>query len=227
MKPKARRAGVLVTDLGDEVLLLDQRANRAHCLSRTAGLIWKFADGRTTEAALADHLALDLGEAVSDDTVVSTLGELDAAGLLERTTDPSASHYTRRAMLSQFARAGSVALAVTSLALPTPSMAASVDGGATINACLAGTRFVPDQLVVGFKPGQSPAELTDPARIQAIQNTYALLGVQSVGAPLQLPSGFVYLLQFGPGTDLCRAMDVLRALPEVGFVEANIIGGNV
>jgi len=70
------------------------------------------------------------------------------------------------------------------------------------NQCLAGQSFIPDQLNVGFKPGQSPAETSDPAKLRAFQNVAVQAGTVSVGQPLILPSGNIYPLNLVAGSDL-------------------------
>ena len=46
--PLARRERLLVEELPDEVLVYDLDREKAHCLNRTAALIWNHCDGRTT-----------------------------------------------------------------------------------------------------------------------------------------------------------------------------------
>jgi len=56
-QPKARTADLIVRELPDEVLVYDRKSDRAHCLNLTAATIWKFCDGRTTAAEMAQRLA--------------------------------------------------------------------------------------------------------------------------------------------------------------------------
>jgi hypothetical protein len=87
--------------------------------------------------------------------------------------------------------------------------------------------FVPDELVIGFHPGSSPDELQDPVRLQAIAAADLQAGlVERIPGP-DFGAGATYLLRFRPGTDLCIAMAIYRALPEVRFVEPNFTGGGV
>ena len=39
--PAAREARLLVRELAEEVLVYDEEGHRAHCLNRTAALVWK------------------------------------------------------------------------------------------------------------------------------------------------------------------------------------------
>ncbi|MBV9278705.1 MAG: hypothetical protein JOZ41_01360, partial [Chloroflexi bacterium] len=45
LAPRARKNGLIVRELEDEVLVYDLERHRAHCLNRAAGLVWKHADG--------------------------------------------------------------------------------------------------------------------------------------------------------------------------------------
>ena len=51
MKPEKRRDGLVVTELLDEVLVYDLDRHRAHCLNRTAALVFRHAESVTTEFA--------------------------------------------------------------------------------------------------------------------------------------------------------------------------------
>jgi hypothetical protein len=94
------------------------------------------------------------------------------------------------------------------------------------NECLAGIQYVPNQLVVGFKPGQSLTELQDRHRILTVFTTLHRAGaIGLAAAPIRLPTGNIVLFEFRSGTDLCGAMSMIRSLPEVRFVEPNLIGG--
>jgi hypothetical protein len=94
------------------------------------------------------------------------------------------------------------------------------------NECLAGQQFVPNQLVVGFKPGQGPMQLQDPNRVNAMFAAFAQAGVVGLAGPiLRLPAGNIVLFDLRPGTDLCQAMPAIRAVSEVRFVEPNFLGG--
>ena len=50
MKPQSRRSGLLIRELPDELLVYDQEQHRAHCLNRTAALVFRHADGTRTLA---------------------------------------------------------------------------------------------------------------------------------------------------------------------------------
>jgi len=93
------------------------------------------------------------------------------------------------------------------------------------NQCLAGQSFIPDQLTVGWKPGQSPAEIKDSVKVRVLLNAAAQAGIVGAGPPLALSTGFIYLANLVPGSDLCSAVSLLTGLPAVQFTEPNFTGG--
>lgn len=52
MLPTARRTGVLVRALGDELIVFDRATLRAHRLNPTAAAVWRACDGATSVAGL-------------------------------------------------------------------------------------------------------------------------------------------------------------------------------
>ena len=74
--PLARDEGLLVEELGDELLVYDLDRDRAHCLSATAAKVWRHCDGRTTPAGLQDQVGL------STALIAQALEELDGGELL-------------------------------------------------------------------------------------------------------------------------------------------------
>src|SRR5687768_2856599 len=95
---------------------------------------------------------------------------------------------------------------------------AAGDSASAANECLAGMHYVPHQLVVGFRPGQSIGQLEDRRIAMVLVTLYRAGAVGIAAPPIRLPSGNIFLVEFRSGADLCRAMAMIRALPEVRFV---------
>lgn len=57
--PLARSDGLVVEELGDELLVYDLNDKQAHCLSPVAALVWRRCDGSTSADAIARQLDLD------------------------------------------------------------------------------------------------------------------------------------------------------------------------
>ncbi|HJQ27098.1 MAG TPA: PqqD family protein [Blastocatellia bacterium] len=66
--PAAREEGLIIQEMADEVLVYDRERYKAHCLNKTAALVWRHCDGKTTVADIArlvgDELQLPVGEEV-------------------------------------------------------------------------------------------------------------------------------------------------------------------
>lgn len=87
--------------------------------------------------------------------------------------------------------------------------------------------YVPDQLIVKYKIGQSPDEINEERR-KAIQEVFEKAGVifQEKGYMSGNSSvGTFYLLKFKKGTDLKKTADLLKTLEEIEYVEGDIEQG--
>jgi DNA-binding transcriptional regulator YhcF (GntR family) len=118
-KPVGRRVDLVVEDIGDEVLVYDQRSDQAHCLGSVAGRVWRACDGATTVEQLSTRLGLE------EATTERALDELEQCGLLE-TGLPGG--VTRREAAARIAKVGAAAASaplIYSIAAPTPALAAS------------------------------------------------------------------------------------------------------
>jgi hypothetical protein len=123
--PSARSGDLIVEELGDELLVYDQKTDRGHCLSSTAARVWRRCDGHTRMEDLSAELDLDRN------AIARALSELDACELLERapelTVVPARGDgATRRDVATKFVKAGAVAAAaplIVSVAAPTPAQA--------------------------------------------------------------------------------------------------------
>lgn len=129
MLPSVRRNNLVVETLGNEILIYDLGNDQASCLNPTASLVWKFADGKTSVAEIAEHMSRELGTTVDASVVLYALEQLDRKHLLSESfeTPPLSKKLTRRDFL---VKAGMVGAAVAipviiSIAAPQPAMAAT------------------------------------------------------------------------------------------------------
>lgn len=116
--PVARKEGLLVETLPDEVLVYDLERKKAHCLNQTAALIWQRCDGRTSVSEIARALSDQLNAPIDEEVVWYGLKHLNKTRLLEeevaRPGDlPSA---TRRDLIRKIGLAVSVPLVISVLA---------------------------------------------------------------------------------------------------------------
>lgn len=122
--PRARLQGLVVRELGDEVVVYDPTTHRAHCLNAAAASVWRGCDGRTEPREIARRLALPPGAPETERLVLVALNRLGAAGLLEDAESGFAA--SRRRLLGRLGAAAAASLpVVTSLLVPEPAAAAT------------------------------------------------------------------------------------------------------
>jgi hypothetical protein len=132
--PQARVEGLVIQELTDEVLVYDLDRHRAHSLNRTAALVWRHCDGRTTVAQMAALLEQELAAPAGEEAIWIALQRLARAHLLAerapvlgRTTGSS-----RRALLRGLAMMGGLAV-ITSIVAPEAHAAGSLSAPCTKN----------------------------------------------------------------------------------------------
>jgi hypothetical protein len=135
--PIARREDLIVEELPTEVLVYDLNTDKAHCLNRTAALIWKNCDGEKTEGDIAALLQDELKTPMSIQVVKLGLEELAGYGLLqEDTSAPPRAQVSRRRLIQHLGLTAAIALPVImSISIPTAARA-----GSTTDPCIANPR---------------------------------------------------------------------------------------
>jgi hypothetical protein len=117
-KPLARSDELVVEELGDELLVYDLTADRAHSLGAAAAQVWRACDGTRSVEALSAELGLD-GE-----TIGRALDELSGCNLLD---EPALGvGTTRREATVRLVQVGAAAAAtplIVSLGLPATAAA--------------------------------------------------------------------------------------------------------
>jgi hypothetical protein len=134
-KPRARHEGLLVRDLGDEVVVYDLEAHRSHCLNETAALVLRECDGHRTVAVIAAQVGRELGGPPHEDLVRYTLRKLADARLLDQPTREAAT-LTRRQLARRIGQAALLPVVISLLA-PKPSEAATCQAGCPTCDCSA------------------------------------------------------------------------------------------
>lgn len=119
--PRARKEGLLVQELPDEVLVYDLERHKAHCLNPTAALIWKHCDGRTSVKEMARLLEKSLGMSVDEDVVWCALNQLEKDHLLgEQVSWPvGTERISRRTLIRRVGIAAVLLPLVTTIVAPT------------------------------------------------------------------------------------------------------------
>jgi hypothetical protein len=127
--PRARRDGLLVEELGEEILLYDRDSHTAHCLSPIAACVWRHCDGERDVTELAELT----GE--SERLVADALHELHEKDLLA--TEPTLMQSTvpgisRREAIGRGLRYGAAAAAVPLIVSATAATPAHASSGPVV-----------------------------------------------------------------------------------------------
>lgn len=129
MPPHARKEGLLVQELEDELLVYDLERSVGHCLNPVTALVWQHADGKTGVPEMAALLRDELGMEPDERLVWVALDCLGEAHLLrdEVVVPPEAEGVSRRDLLRRVAVSGGVAAAASfalmSVVAPKPAQA--------------------------------------------------------------------------------------------------------
>jgi hypothetical protein len=127
--PLARTRNLVVREVSDELLIYDLDNDKAHCLNKSAALVWKNCNGTVTIPDLAQLLASELQSPIDEDFIWLALDQLQKFHLLEQeVARPAGVHaLSRRQLMKGLGVAAVVALPlVISLVAPTALQAQTV-----------------------------------------------------------------------------------------------------
>jgi hypothetical protein len=129
MLPLARKEGLHVEELPDELMVYDVERQKAHCLSPAAASVWRSCDGQTTAHQLSLRLR-DQGIHADEEMVWMILHRLSKLDLLAQkvTLPENAIFSTRRALMKKVAAAGGMLLLLTAT-VAAPAAAQAKSGG--------------------------------------------------------------------------------------------------
>ncbi len=121
--PVARKEGLVIQEMPEEVLVYDLDTNKAHCLNKTAAFVWKSCDGKNSVADIKNLFGSDSGN-VSDDLVWLAIDQLNENNLLENEIKANFNGQTRREVIKKIGLAAVIGIpVVASLVAPTSIMA--------------------------------------------------------------------------------------------------------
>jgi hypothetical protein len=136
--PAARKEGLVLRELPEELLVYDLERHKASCLNRMAMATWRRCDGRATVGEIAEALEAELQLPVDEGAVWLALDRLSRAHLLE--TPVALPDWTEACSRRQWvATVGkvSVALVASVVSILSPTAAAAQSGLITEADCSA------------------------------------------------------------------------------------------
>lgn len=117
--PMARKEGLVLQEMPDELLVYDLETNKAHCLNQTASTVWKACNGENTVGEIAKMF-----EGSNEDLVWLALDQLAEYNLLQKPLKSKFEGISRREMIKKVSITGAVALPIIAmLSFPTASLA--------------------------------------------------------------------------------------------------------
>lgn len=123
--PIARKSGLVVQEVPDEVLVYDLESNKAHCLNQSAALIWRSCDGNNSVSEIAKLVEAQAGGKVTEDFVWLAIDQLSENNLLEKQIASTFAGQSRREVIKKIGLASMVAIPViASLVAPQSALAA-------------------------------------------------------------------------------------------------------
>lgn len=127
MVPATRSDGLLVEQVGRDIVVYDTTSNEAHCLKGLAAVVFRHADSHPSAADLAKTAAAEIAEPVTEAQVADAVAQLSERGLMQ-TPLVVRDGLSRRELVRRSAFIGTAAFAtplITSIVAPTAAMAAS------------------------------------------------------------------------------------------------------
>ncbi|CAN5845537.1 hypothetical protein BH20ACI4_BH20ACI4_07230 [soil metagenome] len=133
--PTARKEGLVIQELSDEVLVYDLDSNKAHCLNQTAAFVWKACDGKNSIGAIVNDFEKQTGGKVSEDLVWLAIDQLNEKNLLTEGMPRKFEGQNRRQVLKKIGLASVIALPIVA-SLTAPSAALAVACSGTVTNCV-------------------------------------------------------------------------------------------
>ena len=122
--PTARKSGLVIQEVPDEVLVFDLESNKAHCLNNTAAMVWKSCDGKMSVPEIAKFIGKETGKTVDDDMVWLAIDQLQENQLLESSPASPFKGESRREVIKKIGLASMIAIpVVASLVAPQSALA--------------------------------------------------------------------------------------------------------
>ena len=135
--PRARTDNLVIRELDDETLVYDTARDEAHCLNRTAALVWKLCDGQTTAMQAARSLRNEVDGSIDTDLVWLAVKQLKRFHLIESANELPA--VSRRDLVLKYAPLALALPVIISISTPTAAQAGSCAGNnqscATLPCC--------------------------------------------------------------------------------------------
>ena len=153
--PNARKEGLIVQELADELLVYDRDRYKAYCLNRTAALVWNHCDGQTAATEIAQRMQQELETPVDQQLVWLALKQLSGSRLLQEeiALPEQMARVSRRQVLRRIGLSAAVGvpliMAITAPMATAQASCARQGQSCALIACCAGCNCNPQLNCVG------------------------------------------------------------------------------
>ncbi len=128
-RPVARKEGLVIQEMPDEVLVFDTETNKAHCLNETAAFVWKSCNGTNSVADITQSFGNQSGKPVDENLVWLAIDQLNENNLLAENLQANFNGQSRREVIKKIGLAAVIALPiVSSLVAPSAALAVACTG---------------------------------------------------------------------------------------------------
>ena len=137
--PVARKEGLVIQEMPDEILVYDMETNQAHCLNQTAASVWKSCDGVNSVADITKKLEKEFKTVIPEDFVWLAIDQLSKDKLLEQEIETKISGLSRREVIKRIGFASLAALPVVAmLSFPQSALAVTCPNSICSNTAGSG-----------------------------------------------------------------------------------------
>lgn len=119
--PVARKNGLVVQEMPDEVLVYDLDTNKAHCLNQTAAFVWKSCDGKNSVSDIARLFESNDGNRVTEDFVWLAIDQLSENKLLDQEIKSNFHGQSRREVIKKIGLASMIGLPIIASLVAPPN----------------------------------------------------------------------------------------------------------
>jgi len=134
-RPIARKVGLVIQEMPNEILVFDIETNKAHCLNETAAIVWRACDGKNSVKDITKLFGNQSGGPVQEDLIWLAIDQLNKNNLLAEELRADFNTQSRREAIKKIGMAAIVALPIiTSLVAP-PAAAANSRPEGAVDSC--------------------------------------------------------------------------------------------
>ncbi len=137
--PVARKEGLVIQEMPDEILVYDMETNQAHCLNQTAASVWRSCDGVNSVTDITKKLEKEFNTTIPEDFVWLAIDQLSKDHLLEKEVETKISGLSRREVIKRIGFASMAALPVVAmLSFPQSALAVACPNSICSNTAGSG-----------------------------------------------------------------------------------------